>query len=63
VDVEVVAGLTARAGQPIGMEQVEVLLAASLLIHEVDDREVHEGGSEEMIVSRRVGQRNRSAPG
>jgi hypothetical protein len=41
VDIEAVAGATAGAGESIGMEQIEELLAAPLLVHEVDDREVH----------------------
>jgi hypothetical protein len=63
VDVEAVAGATAGAGEPLGVEQVEELLAASLLVHQVDDREVHEVGSGEMKSSRPDGQENRSARG
>jgi hypothetical protein len=63
VDVEAVAGVTAGAGKSIGVEQIEEPLAASLLVHEVDDREVHEVGSEEMMVSRPDDQRNRTASG
>jgi hypothetical protein len=47
VDVEAVPGLTAGTGEPIGMEQIEEFLSASLLIHQIDDWEVHAVGSEE----------------
>jgi hypothetical protein len=63
VDVEAVAGATAGAGEPLGVEQMEELLAATLLVHQVDDREVHEVGSEEMKTSKPDGQKNRSARG
>jgi hypothetical protein len=42
MDVEAIAGVTAGAGEPLGMEQLEELQAATLLVHQVDDREVHE---------------------
>jgi hypothetical protein len=45
------------------MEQVEELLAATLLVHQVDDREVHGVGSEETEISKPDGQKNRSARG
>jgi hypothetical protein len=63
VDVEALAGLTAGAGEPLRMEQVEELLAATFLVHQVDDREVHEVGSEEMTISQPEAQENRSAGG
>ncbi len=63
VDVETVAGATAWAGEPVGMEKVEELLAASLLVHEVNDREVHEGDSKQMKINRPEGQETRSAHG
>jgi hypothetical protein len=63
VDVETLGGATSGAGEPFGVEQIEELLAAPLLVHEVDDREVHEVGSEEMTVSRPGGQKNRSVLG
>jgi hypothetical protein len=63
VDVEVVAGATAGAGEALGVEQIEEPLSATLLVHQVDDREVHEVGSEEMKSSRPDGQENRSARG
>ena len=61
VDVEAVASVTAGAGEPLGVEQIEELLATPLLVHEVDNREVHEVGSEKMTISRPDGQENRSA--
>jgi hypothetical protein len=63
VDVEAVAAATAGAGEPLGVEQIEEPLAATLLVHQVDDREVHEVGSEEMKTSKPDGQKNRSARG
>jgi uncharacterized protein YunC (DUF1805 family) len=63
VDVEAVAGTTAGAGQAFGVEQIEELLAAPLLVHEVDDREVHGVSSKEMKTSNSEGQENRSAHG
>jgi hypothetical protein len=63
VDVEALASLTARAGEPLGVEQVEELLATPLLVHQVDDREVHEVGSGEMKISKPEAQENRSARG
>jgi hypothetical protein len=63
VDVETLAGVTAGAGEAFGVEQIEEPPAATLLVHQVDDREVHEVGSEEMKSSRPDGQENRSADG
>jgi hypothetical protein len=63
VDVEAVAGATPGAGEPVSVEQIEELLAAPLLVHQVDDREVHEVGSEKTSVSKPDGQKNRSARG
>jgi hypothetical protein len=63
VDVEAVAAATAGAGEPLGVEQIEEPLSATLLVHQVDDREVHEVGSEEMKSSSPDGQENRSARG
>jgi hypothetical protein len=60
VDVETLGGATSGAGEPFGVEQIEELLAAPLLVHEVDDREVHEVGSEEITISRPGGQKNKS---
>jgi hypothetical protein len=39
VDVEPLTGATTGARVPLGMEQVEELLAATLLVHQVEDRE------------------------
>jgi hypothetical protein len=47
VDVEAIAGPAAGAGEPLGVEEIGELPAACLLVHEVDDREVHEAASEE----------------
>jgi hypothetical protein len=63
VDVEALAGAAAGAGEPLGVEQVEEPLAATLLVHQVDDREVHEVGSGEMKTSKPEAQENRSARG
>jgi hypothetical protein len=61
VDVEAVAGATTGAGEPLGVEQIEELLAATLLVHQVDDREVHEVGSDEVDACKPDGQKNKSA--
>jgi hypothetical protein len=50
VDVEPLTGATTGARVPLGMEQVEELLAATLLVHQVEDREVHGVGSEGWII-------------
>ena len=63
VDVEALAGLTAGAGEALGVEQVEELLAATFLVHQVDDREVHGVGSEEMKIGQSEAQETRSARG
>ena len=63
VDIEAVPSATTGTREPIGVEQIEELLAATLLVHQVDDREVHEVGSEEMNTSKPDGQKNRSARG
>jgi hypothetical protein len=63
VDVEAVAGATGGAGEPFGVEQIEELLSAPLLVHQVDDREVHEVGSEEINISEPDDQENRSGHG
>ena len=41
MDIESLAGAATGAGEPLGVEQVAELLAATRLIHQVDDREVH----------------------
>lgn len=43
MDVEVVVGLAVRSGQAVGVEQADELVVAGILVHEVDDREVHGG--------------------
>ena len=63
MDVKAVVGTTPGASKPLGVEQIEELLAATLLVHQVDDREVHEVGSEETKIREPDGQENRSAPG
>jgi hypothetical protein len=63
VDVEAVAGTTAGAGEAFRVEQIEEPLTATLLIHQVDDREVHEIASVEMKSRRPHSQENRSAHG
>ena len=44
VDPEAVARAAARAGQALGVEQVDELGVAGVLVHQVGDREVHERG-------------------
>jgi hypothetical protein len=63
VDVEAVTGATPGASEPLGVEQIEELLAATLLVHQVDDREVHEVGSEEIDACKPNGQENKSVKG
>jgi hypothetical protein len=57
VDVEPLAGATIGARVPLGMEQVKELLAAALLVHQVEDREVHGVGSKGGIVDNQEGQK------
>jgi hypothetical protein len=45
VDVEGVMAMTARAGQAIRMQPGDQLVVAGLLVHQLRDREVHEGSS------------------
>jgi hypothetical protein len=58
VDVEPLAGAAPRARGPVGVEQVEELLATTLLVHQVNDREVHgsapRGGSSRTAITRRA---------
>ena len=63
VDVKTVVGTTPGTPQPIGIKQIEELLAAALLVHQVEDRQVQEVGSEDTKISEPKGQQNRSAPG
>jgi len=42
VDVIPVApAAAARAGQPVGVEQIQELVITGLFVHQVEDREVH----------------------
>ena len=63
MDVEVVGGATAGTSEPIVMEEAEELLAARLLIHKINDREVHEGDSEAMKINWPEGEETRFSPG
>ena len=45
VDVEPLAGAAPGAREPLGVEQVEEFPATRLLVHQIDDREVHGIGS------------------
>jgi hypothetical protein len=63
VDVESIPSRTTRACEPVGVEQVEELLAATLLVHQVEDREVHGVGSEGWIVDNRDAQKSRTVHG
>jgi hypothetical protein len=63
VDVESIPSRTTRAREPVGVEQVEELLAATLLVHQVEDREVHGVGSEGWIVDNRDAQKSRTVHG
>jgi len=63
VDVEAVAGVTTGTGEARGVEQSEELQVAGLLVHQVNDREVHEVSSEGIKCSKPNGQENRSAGG
>jgi hypothetical protein len=63
VDVEPLAGSATGAQVPIGMEQVEELLAADLLVHQVVDRKVHEIGPEEWSGGYLKGQKSTSQGG
>jgi hypothetical protein len=47
VDIEPLPGAAARARESLGVEQVEELVAATLSVHQVKDREVHGIGPEE----------------
>jgi hypothetical protein len=43
VSLQAAAGLTARAGQSVGVEDVDELLVAGVLVHKLGDGEVHGG--------------------
>ena len=60
VDIEALAGSAAGAGAAVGMERVKELLTTALLVHEVDDWEVHEVGSRRMKTSKSSAQKTRS---
>ena len=51
------------ADQAAGMEQVQELVVATILVHQVEDREVHEVNSQEIIVDTPDGQENTTAGG
>src|SRR5262249_46413971 len=64
VDIEPLPGGATRAGEPLGVEQIEELLAANLLVHQVKDREVHGIGPEEQVVGNsQHGPESRTVPG
>ena len=63
VDIESLSGAAAGARESLGVEQVEELPAANLLVHQVKDREVHGIASKESVVDNQHGQENRTAPG
>jgi hypothetical protein len=63
VDIEAPPGGATRASEPLGVEQVEELLAANLLVHQVEDREVHGIGPEEEVVDNHDGQKTRTVHG
>src|SRR5512135_612395 len=63
VDVESIPSRTTRAREPVGVEQVEAFLAATLLVHQVADWEVHGVGSEGGIVDNRDAQKSRTVHG
>jgi hypothetical protein len=60
VDVEAVPSTATGTREPIGMKQIEERPAATLPVHQVDDREVHEIGSKEMTSTHHTPQRNTS---
>lgn len=63
VDMESLPGAATRARPPLGVKQVEELLAATLLFHQVEDREIHGIGSEGWIIDNQDGQQSRTVPG
>jgi hypothetical protein len=44
-----VVGLATGADQAVGVEQPDELVIAGVLVHEIDDREVHSGISGEFV--------------
>jgi hypothetical protein len=63
MDVEPIPGGTTRAREPVRVEQVEELPAATLLVDQVEEREVHGVGSEGIIIDDQNGQESRHLPG
>jgi hypothetical protein len=63
MEVQPVPGGATGADQAVGMEQVQELVVATILVHQVEDREVHEVNSQGMIVNTPNGQENRTADG
>jgi hypothetical protein len=63
VDVESFPGGTPRAREPLGVEQVEQLPTTTLLVHQIEDREVHGSGSEGWVVDNQDGQKSRTVRG
>jgi len=63
MDVEPLMGTATGARVPAGMEQVDERLAAALLVHQVEDREVHGVGSEGWIGDSQECQRNTAGGG
>lgn len=63
MDVQPVPGGATGADQAAGMEQVQELVVATILVHQVEDREVHEVNSQGMIVNTPNDQENRTAGG
>src|SRR5271166_5074763 len=63
MDVQPVPGGATGAGQAAGMEQVQELVVATILVHQVEDREVHEVNSQEIIVDTPDGKESTTAGG
>jgi hypothetical protein len=63
MDIEPLPGAATRAHEPLGVEQVEELLATALLVHQVEDRKIHGIGSERWIIDNHDGQKSRIVPG
>ncbi len=61
MEVQPVPGGATGADQAVGMESVQELVVATILVHQVEDWEVHEVNSQEMIVNTPNGQENRTA--
>ena len=63
MNIQPVPGGAPGADQAAGMEQVQELVVATILVHQVEDREVHEVNSQGMIVNTPNDQENRTADG